>query len=118
MAALRFFLSHVVHPRKRERYLVLIARSQSRDKFLSIFHQKQIFHLDPAKRIDALTEKQLQLPGYLFSPYNHECFGEAVNTFGELLSTDKESFLLIMTDGTICVYGPETWTNDREYYAA
>ena len=42
MAALRFFLSHVVLPRKRERYLALIAQPQSRHKFLSTFHSHPI----------------------------------------------------------------------------
>ncbi len=118
MAALQFFLSHVVLPRKRERYLALIAHPQSRHKFLSTFHHKLFFDLDPAKRIEALTAKQIQLPGYFFSPYNHDCLGDAVDTLHEILSTDKESFLLITSDGTFGVYGPEDYINDREYYAA
>ena len=118
MAALRFFLSHVVLPRKRERYLALIAQPQSRHKFLSTFHHKLFFDLVPAMRIGALTAKQFQLPGYFFSPYNHDCLGDAVDTLHEILSTDKESFLLITTDGAIGIYGPEDYINDREYYAA
>lgn len=118
MAALRFFLSQVVLPGKRDRYLDLIDRPQSRRKFLSTFHHELGFHLDPAKRIDALTAKQTQLPGFLFSPYNHNCLGEAVDTLDEVLSTDQESFLLITTDGIIGVYGPEDSIDDREFYAA
>ena len=116
--ALRFFLGQVVLPGKCERYLELIDRPSSRSKFLSTFHHELYFHLNPARRIDALTEKQLQLPGYLFSPYNHDCLGEAVDTLVEFLSMDKESFLLRTTDGTVGAYGPECYINDREYYAA
>lgn len=118
MAALQCFLNHVALPNYRARYLDLITRPKSRRKFLSALHHELRSGLDPAKRIDSLAPELLRMPGYLFSASNHDFFGEQVNTLAEFLSTNEESFLLITTDGTVGVYGPETYIDDREYYAA
>ena len=118
MAALQCFLNHVALPNYRARYLDLITRPKSRRKFLYALHHEFRSGLDAAKQIDSLPPELLRMPGYLFSASNHGFFGEQVNTLAEFLSTNEESFLLITTDGTCGVYGPEDYIDDREYYAA
>jgi len=116
LVAIQLFLSHVVLPDFRARYLDFIARPKSRQKFLNTLHHELYLRLDPAKRIDSLAPELLRVPGYLFSPYNHDCFGDAVDTLAKFLSSEKECFLLLTTDGKVGIHGPEARLGNRITY--
>lgn len=105
-AALRFFLSHVALPDKRARYLDLIGRPTSRRKFLHTVYHELESHLNPAKRIVALSPTMLHLPGFWFKP--GAAFGKPVNALGDVVSSQEESFLAISTDGRVGIHGPES----------
>lgn len=105
-AALQFFLSHVALPDKRARYLDLISRPTSREKFLrTVYHELEL-HLDPAKRTAALSPTMLCLPGFWFKP--GAPFGAPVNALADIISSQEESFLAISTDGRVGIHGPES----------
>lgn len=116
--ALLLFLRQVVLPDKRARYLDLVSRPKSRRTFLNTMHHELVGHLDPTKQIDELTPELLQVPGYLFSPYNHTCFGEEINALTNVVSSVQESFLAVSADGRIGIHGPEAFINGRRFYAA
>lgn len=115
LAALECFLSQVVLPDKRARYIDLASRPNSRRKFLNAMHHELEVHLDPAKRVDALSPALLHSPGFRFSPYD-DCFGDEVDTLANVVSSHDESFLVVSTDGRVGIHGPESFVDRRAFY--
>lgn len=117
VVALRLFLGRVALADKRARYLDLIDRPRARRTFLDAIHHELVSHLDPAKRIDALSPEMLRMPGYQFS-YHGGQFGEPVNALVTIVSSSDVSFLAVSTDGRVGIHGPESYINRRSFYVA
>ncbi len=112
--ALKIFLDSALSS-KKERYVGFVSKKKTRSKFLSAIYHELEGNLDASKKVTALPEHALAMPGYKFEPPNS--FGEPITTLDAICNTSDESFLVVSVDGKYGVHGPETFIDSRAFYA-
>ncbi len=113
--ALKTFLFNALVKTRRQRLINFAAKPKTQSKFLDAIYHDLEDCFDNSKRVDALPDSVVSMPGYKFQP--PESFGHPIASLGDYYRGSAESYLVVTIDGKFGIYGPETFIDSRAFYA-